>query len=1355
MTEWLRFLKVVGRIFVFVTGVGAVLAQDRVTDVIGTANNQFRLVNTYPEYWADGKPCFLNIANFNYYRIPRDRWAEELVRLQSMGINTLDILPMWNWHQPTEDVLDFNGSTNPRRDLDYLLRISQEMGFKILLRPGPYDTNDWRNGGYPDWLLRRPEYHTSEQTILEGRFPPLSALQYEKQDESSKGWLSNATHLKYARKWYRTVLGHVRPLLADKGGPIIGIQLEDDVALGLENYSGSNFWKYLDQLRQYAKEATGNSPVTYFIDAADMRVNAEANDSTSEPFWNLGQDYQQVGEAYEISGKEGYSTTVEAANNKFFVETLKTQPLFVPAHIEFQAGWRILNTDTYSSFTDPSNTLLATRVMFQNGLKGLGYFPMHDVLNPAGYEAGWTNQLYGFEAAVNYSGQETARAPYVRRNGRFFQGMGPLFAASHFLPDAAVVYPMATFRQAELKPEEAAFVGNEAARLLWSVIYDHFNFELIDSDHAPQENFDRYKVLLLPNLVSTAEDLELHPHLARYSKKAQQRVEQYVAGGGTLIVFPSLPKGEIFDSMLSLLGNVNPVTGDGVIRFTDGAKARLLERRFVLKLPVNSHVRVFARDEQNQIVGARFAYGKGQVLFFGGDFSLWSVPRGAGLAYRTGAHMQSTGDYSEEDQWLGRAALVPLMKEAGVQRKVDYESKGGAARDANLYVSELVSDQGSEAFEKRAHDQQGYGFVGVTNFSPETQYSAELKLADPRAADLGSLSGQRNLVLPVLTVPPRESVLLPLRIPLLNPYWKVAPGLEAADEIYYSTCELTDLTYDEAKLRLEFTAPADGEVALRLSEKPRNARVDGEAVPIEEKVAQRLWVVKIAKGSAPNFVRTLELEYPRPGLQVAIRPDDAWISGERRSVRVRVENLHDSYWVGSLDFAAGVIAKESRTISIPHHSAVELTFGVNVPTDAVENQSVELEVTLRPKDSRSSWGWQSLATIHHSFTFGVTPFATFPLREDQPIPIVHPVLASINLPGTASFQVQVRNWRGDEQTVLLRTKGGGLIFDGADSRLVLPPMGESTATIQVVPNRGSGVYRFEIDLKSASYEVSEAVVLVAVRAGDAVAYALDYDRDGYDDVILENQRIRLFISPFAGGRAFAFVLKDSNANAFDSVGAMRDNFSMRILPDDLKGHVQEIENHSLESFGLFNRPYSYLIVSSAGAEVNVRLEYFAADVYPRGVQVERSLSLRGGEDLIRVETTLTPRAIDKHQSYVLEESVPFRDMQGPNYNQWFCLPPMSNPREFAAAKDVELTLRTGVFGTVNGSTGDRFAIMVLTPAEKAQLSVQNHSAIVRITYPNFLEANKPNTYRVAYYFGRESQDKIENIFEKIKHRDNW
>jgi hypothetical protein len=1314
--------------------ISGALARDRVQPVVGTPNNQCVVVNTHPEYWVDGKPFFEHAAAFFYHRIPRDRWAEELVRLKSMGINTIDLYPIWNWHQPEEGVLDFDGRTSPRRDLRYLLRLIDVMGFKLTFRPGPFFCSEWRNGGYPDWLLRRAEYHMSEQAILEGRYPRLSALQYDKSEEAAKEWMDNETHLRYTRDWYRHVLNLVNPLLADKGGPLINLQIDDDQAVGRENYNGPDFWKYMDLLRKYAKEATHDSRVPYYLNGPDMRVNAEANTALPEPFWNTGQDYQ-------MSGEGGYSTVYEAAKNKFLTEILKTEPLFVPRMIEFRAGWLLDAKDPYARPTHPSNTLMASRVMFQNGLKALSYYPVHDTLDPAGYEAPWGNYFYSWEAAVNYAGKETGRAVYVRRNGRLIAGMGPLLGATHLAADAGLIYPIGTFPQEGLTPAEANAVAELAGRVLWSGVYDHYNFELVDSDHTPAENLQRYPVLLLPNLVGSKEEQKRYPHLERYSEKAQKMIADYVSRGGTLIVFPALPRGKVFDDLLSPLGEARLQGRDSRLQFADGATAYALGPRAILTLPKKPRVtvKVFARDVRGGVVGASFHQGRGRVLYFGADFSRWLAPPGTRLSFGEGG-VAGARDYPEDVQKAARPALRELMKEADAARHVYPEMETTKARDPGLYVTELVADAREET------KQNGFGFVGVTNFEVEEARSAEIVLADPRASSAGAREG--TLRLPRLTLPPRESLMLPVRVPLRAACAEMAPGLEPDDEVYYATAELSRVSYDGAALRLEFTAPAEGEVALRLAGRPQRARIDGSDAAIQEDAQRRLYVVRIPKGDAPHFLRTIELIYPREGPRVVIDPRAPWIAGETRAVRMRVENPRLTALEGNLDFVAGGLYRQDNpplVVHIPPQSSREFSFPVEIPRDAAEDQPVELVASFREKASATVWSWRSAVVIHHPFEYSLTPIEVFPLREDQAIPIVHPTFASLKLPGEARFQLHVRNWLEHEQIVTLSAEGENLDIAPGIVQLVIPTGGEVNVELRAAPTGGSGLYRFEIRLHAGAYEVREGVAIAAIREGEAVAYAFDYDRDGFDDIVLENANVRLFVSPHAGGRSFAYVLKETNANAFDSVGAMRDSFLTRFAPEDMKGLPEWTNANWL---GLYNRPYSFTIVTGAGPRAEVHFVYEAPDIYPKGVEVERRLTLAGMENVVLSTTRATPRGIEKPQAYVLESSVPFRSFDQANHSQWFAF---AHPREdFVPSKKIDLGLRVGFVGTLNKQANQTFALMLLTPAQNTQLVVEDHSALIRATYPAFTEKNRVYTYQVGYYLGTEPPENLDKLFARFK-----
>ncbi|MGH9818214.1 MAG: beta-galactosidase, partial [Candidatus Acidiferrales bacterium] len=112
----------------------------------------------YPELRVDGKAFFIHSASFFYYRVPRDLWEKSLDAHAALGINTIDLYIPWNWHEPREGQFDFEGRTNPRRDLRGLLLMIQKKGFRLIARPGPVILNEWRHGGYPEWLLERTEY---------------------------------------------------------------------------------------------------------------------------------------------------------------------------------------------------------------------------------------------------------------------------------------------------------------------------------------------------------------------------------------------------------------------------------------------------------------------------------------------------------------------------------------------------------------------------------------------------------------------------------------------------------------------------------------------------------------------------------------------------------------------------------------------------------------------------------------------------------------------------------------------------------------------------------------------------------------------------------------------------------------------------------------------------------------------------------------------------------------------------------------------------------------------------------------------------------------------------------------------
>ena len=154
----------------------------------------------YPELRVNGEPFFIHSAAFFYYRIPQDLWEVSLERYRALGINTIDIYIPWNWHELKEGQFDFDGHTNPRRDLRALLKMLADKNLKLIARPGPLILNEWRYGGLPGWLLERAdfeaalpaEYRMDNLDLLEGRYPPLAGLASRDAEAAAQAWSANS-----------------------------------------------------------------------------------------------------------------------------------------------------------------------------------------------------------------------------------------------------------------------------------------------------------------------------------------------------------------------------------------------------------------------------------------------------------------------------------------------------------------------------------------------------------------------------------------------------------------------------------------------------------------------------------------------------------------------------------------------------------------------------------------------------------------------------------------------------------------------------------------------------------------------------------------------------------------------------------------------------------------------------------------------------------------------------------------------------------------------------------------------------------------------------------------------------------
>ena len=149
------------------------------------------------DFLIDGKPAVLRCGEMHYCRIPRPYWRHRLQMLRAMGCNTVATYDFWNLHEPTPGRWNFAGMA----DLAAFIKLAQEEGLWVMLRPGPYVCAEWELGGIPWWLLKTPDIK------LRTRDPRYMAA---------------------VGRYVARLAAEIRPLLVTNGGPILMVQVENE-----------------------------------------------------------------------------------------------------------------------------------------------------------------------------------------------------------------------------------------------------------------------------------------------------------------------------------------------------------------------------------------------------------------------------------------------------------------------------------------------------------------------------------------------------------------------------------------------------------------------------------------------------------------------------------------------------------------------------------------------------------------------------------------------------------------------------------------------------------------------------------------------------------------------------------------------------------------------------------------------------------------------------------------------------------------------------------------------------------------------------------------------------------------------
>lgn len=188
---------------------------------MGGKNQKGEEINVTSRYFTrNEKPWVGVMGEFHFSRCKRENWHKELAKMKAGGITIVSTYLFWLYHEEIEGKTDFNGDN----DIRAFIEDCQDVGLDVVIRIGPWAHGECRNGGFPDWLLKKD---------------------YKLRD-------NNEEYLAVTKKWYQSIYNEVKGLFYKDGGNIIAVQIENEFVDNAE---------HLAKLKEIAVECGFIAPI--------------------------------------------------------------------------------------------------------------------------------------------------------------------------------------------------------------------------------------------------------------------------------------------------------------------------------------------------------------------------------------------------------------------------------------------------------------------------------------------------------------------------------------------------------------------------------------------------------------------------------------------------------------------------------------------------------------------------------------------------------------------------------------------------------------------------------------------------------------------------------------------------------------------------------------------------------------------------------------------------------------------------------------------------------------------------------------------------------------------------------------
>jgi len=403
-----------------------------------------------------GKPVLPVMGEMQYSRYPRRYWEQSILKMKACGIQIIATYIFWIYHEEIEGQWDWTGD----KDLRHFVELCDKHGVYMYPRIGPWCHGECRNGGFPDWIWEMPNKRTDD---------PI--------------------YLSYVERLFAEIFKQLKGLLYSDGGPVIGVQLEN------EYWFGKAGEKHMMTLKNMAKEAGIDVPL---YTATGWKNGSIPRDEVIPVFggypanpWEIHVKKLPLCPDYfflQIRNNEEISADLRPKATGYDVDFSR----YPYATCEIGSGIQI--TYHRRPVLSPDDVCAVALTKLGSGSNLMGYYMFHGGTNPNG-KLTTMQEVYGRPYKLEYPVKSCDFQAPIREFGQISESYSGFKILHLFLNDfGELLAPMVT-----VLPEKRPMNVNDATTLRFAArVKDDAGFLFFNNyqRHADMQNFENCRIEL-------------------------------------------------------------------------------------------------------------------------------------------------------------------------------------------------------------------------------------------------------------------------------------------------------------------------------------------------------------------------------------------------------------------------------------------------------------------------------------------------------------------------------------------------------------------------------------------------------------------------------------------------------------------------------------------------------------------------------------------------------------------------------------------------------------------------------------------------------------------------------------------